>query len=260
MKQAVYFDIDGTIWDQDMQIPQSTRKAVRALKENGILTFLCSGRCRAAIQAEELLALGFDGIVAGCGTYIEYQGKEVWQQLLGLEEIHDIVNILKECHMPVILEGPEYLYADSREFTDDPFVIYLRNMLGSRFKAYEETDLTCRASKMSADYTAGDVALLKEKLGSNYDLIFHEEQAVEIVPKGVSKATGIARTCEMYGIRQEDTYAFGDSANDLEMLNYVAHGIAMGNGYGEVKRKADYVTSDIHEDGIWNGLKHYGLI
>ena len=63
--KAVFFDIDGTIWDAHMWIPESTKRAIRALRENGHLTFICSGRTRAFIQAEELLDLGFDGIIAG---------------------------------------------------------------------------------------------------------------------------------------------------------------------------------------------------
>lgn len=78
--------------------------------------------------------------------------------------------------------------------------------------------------------------------------------------RGYSKATGIAQMCRLAGVRREDTYAFGDSANDLEMLSFVAHGIAMGNGTKEAKEAAEYVTTDIEEDGIYNGLLHYGLI
>ena len=65
---------------------------------------------------------------------------------------------------------------------------------------------------------------------------------------------------EEIGIAKEDTYAFGDSANDVEMLEFVAHGIAMGNGTDVAKNAAEFITTDIHKDGIWNGLKHYGLI
>ena len=46
----------------------------------------------------------------------------------------------------------------------------------------------------------------------------------------------------------------------MEMLAFVAHGIAMGNGTDVAKNAAEFVTTDIHADGIWNGLKHYGLI
>ncbi len=61
-------------------------------------------------------------------------------------------------------------------------------------------------------------------------------------------------------IPHENTFAFGDSANDLEMLAYVAHSIAMGNGTDKVKNTAEYVTRSVDEDGILHGLKHYGLI
>ena len=53
---------------------------------------------------------------------------------------------------------------------------------------------------------------------------------------------------------------FEITINDVEMLEFVAHGIAMGNGTDVAKNAAEFVTTDIHKDGIWNGLKHYGLI
>ena len=54
MKKAVFFDIDGTLWDDRMQVPKSTVLAIRKLRENGHYAFICSGRSRAAIQAKEL--------------------------------------------------------------------------------------------------------------------------------------------------------------------------------------------------------------
>ena len=66
--------------------------------------------------------------------------------------------------------------------------------------------------------------------------------------------------CEKLEIAHEDTYAFGDSVNDLEMLTYVGHGIAMGNGTPKAKQAADYVTDAIHKDGIYNACKYFGLI
>lgn len=60
-------------------------------------------------------------------------------------------------------------------------------------------------------------------------MIVHEPDGIlEIGQAGHSKASGIERLCASLGIAKEDTYAFGDSANDVEMLEFVAHGIAMG--------------------------------
>ena len=93
--KAVFFDIDGTIWDAHMWIPESTKRAIRALRENGHLTFICSGRTRAFIQAEELLDLGFDGIIAGCGTYIEEHGKELFYKKIEEQEAERVLAIFR---------------------------------------------------------------------------------------------------------------------------------------------------------------------
>ena len=65
---------------------------------------------------------------------------------------------------------------------------------------------------------------------------------------------------EVYGFSKEEAMAFGDSDNDLEMLKFVGIGVAMGNAVEAVKEAADYVTSHIDEDGIWNACKHFELI
>lgn len=66
MKKAVFFDIDGTLWNYQMQIPESTVLAIRKLRENGHYAFICSGRSRSNIQSPKLLGIGFDGVVASC--------------------------------------------------------------------------------------------------------------------------------------------------------------------------------------------------
>ena len=71
MPKAIFFDIDGTLWDREQRIPESVKKALERLKENSHLFFICSGRTRSFIPDRELMPLGFDGILAGCGTYGE---------------------------------------------------------------------------------------------------------------------------------------------------------------------------------------------
>ena len=102
--KAVFFDIDGTLWDNHAVIPQSTKVAIKKLKENGYLSFICSGRTRSFIYEPELLNLGFDGIVAGCGTYIEEHGKEIFYKGLTTKEIEKALGIFRMHQLPVVME------------------------------------------------------------------------------------------------------------------------------------------------------------
>lgn len=260
MKQAVFFDIDGTLWDNNMQIPKSTIEAIHLLRERGSYAFICSGRSRANIQSKNLLDIGFDGVVAACGTHIDFMNEKEFEVLLTEEQVAHALAALKKHGVPAVLEGPEFIYVNPDEFLDDPYVIYLRNELGNRLRDYARGSAGIVINKMSAALNGADVEAVKRDLGSDFDVVIHEEDIIEINPHGHSKATGIEKVCEIMDIPRENTYAFGDSANDLEMLSFVAHGIAMGNGTSVAKEAAEYITADINEDGIFLGLKHYGLI
>jgi hydroxymethylpyrimidine pyrophosphatase-like HAD family hydrolase len=82
----------------------------------------------------------------------------------------------------------------------------------------------------------------------------------EIIPRGYSKAPGMIFLLEHLGFSQEQTFAFGDSLNDLEMLTFAANGIAMGSSRRTVLRASDHVTGSAAENGIADGLAHFGLI
>lgn len=259
MRKAVFFDIDGTLWDEKMQIPQSTKEALKRLRENGHYAFLCSGRSRSNIRSPRLLELGFDGVVAACGTHIDFHKETIFEKLLSKEQVAHILNVLDEHGILAVLEGPQYIYVDEDSFEDDPYVIYLRRELGEILKPiHGNNEIVINKLSIAAKKEMMEQLLLE--LGEEFTGIYHEEEVVEIIPSGYSKATGIEKVCEILDIPLENTYAFGDSANDLEMLRYVAHGIAMGNGTKEAKKSAGYITDALWEDGIQNGLAHYGLI
>lgn len=261
MPKLIFFDIDGTLWDDHMQIPDSTITTLKKLQDNGHKIFLCSGRSRCNIREPKLLSLGFDGIVAACGNHIEVDGRVIYENLLSPEVTQKVITVLKECHMPVVLEGPECHWIDKDGFKDDPFILYLFKTLAESAKELTMYEPDMRVNKFSADVLPDtDFDRIKAELGDEFEILEHEGNVVEFVPKGSSKATGIERLCRYLGVERQDTYAVGDSVNDLDMLSYVGHGIAMGNASAAAKEAAEYVTTDIHEDGIQHAMEHYGLL
>ena len=192
-------------------------------------------------------------------SYIDFHKETIFEKLLSKEQVAHILNVLDEHGILAVLEGPQYIYVDEDSFEDDPYVIYLRRELGEFLKPiHGNNEIVINKLSIAAKKEMMEQLLLE--LGEQFTGIYHEEEVVEIIPSGYSKATGIEKVCEILDIPLENTYAFSDSANDLEMLRYVAHGIAMGNGTKEAKESAGYITDALWEDGIQNGLAHYGLI
>lgn len=261
MSKMIFFDIDGTIWDERMVIPPSTKRAFAELKKNGHRTFLCSGRARGNIRSRELFDLGVDGVIAACGNHVEMNGEILHENLLAPELVEKVIRLLQECHMPVVLEGPQYHWIDEKGFEEDPYVAYILKEMGETALPLKGYSRDIRINKFSADILPDtDYARIRRELEGELTFLEHEGNVVEFVPKGTSKATGISWLCEHFGVPRADTYAVGDSVNDLDMLEFVGHGIAMGNASHAAREAAEYVTADIHEDGIYKAMRHYGLI
>ena len=267
-KSAVFFDIDGTIWDEKQRIPESTIKAVHQLQANGHLAFLCSGRSRSTIRAQHLVDVGFDGILAGCGTYVEYRGEVVFNEIMSPEKVKDVMTRMKATGIGAFYEGTEKLYIDWSYFAGEEYSESFRESLGEDCCDITAIDENSKINKMSVSYRESSKEQLLETF-SDFEIVVHDfkdkdredsKYIAEIMPKGFTKATGIAWVCEKLGIDHENTYAFGDSANDLDMLRYVHCGVAMGNGTNSCKEAADIVTTNLEDDGIKNGLEKLGLI
>lgn len=82
----------------------------------------------------------------------------------------------------------------------------------------------------------------------------------DILPQNGGKQIGIPAMAAHYGIRNDEILVFGDGPNDVDMLRDVGFGVAMGNGCAKAKAAANYVTTDVDDDGIYRALKELGVI
>ena len=99
----IFLDIDGTLLDEKEGIvPESAVRALHRAKENGHLIFICTGRCK-AIWPKDILAIGFDGVIGGCGTDIYYRAKELFHAQIDRKLQREVVADLLRFHVDGIL-------------------------------------------------------------------------------------------------------------------------------------------------------------
>lgn len=260
MSKAVFFDIDGTIWDQKQQILESTVKAIRKLRENGHYAFLCSGRTRSFIRGENLFEIGFDGIIGGCGTYVEQNGIILQNIEIPTAKLSQAIGQMKEYKLPFVMEGANYLYADEEDFIGDHFWGFLQKTMGRELLPVCGNEQNWHVNKFSINRDDQRIYEILGDLAGDFEVMVHKGEFTELVPKGNNKASGIAFVMDHLGIRREDTFAIGDSINDKDMIEFAGTGIVMGNGTDIVKKSADFITKDLREDGLAYALKEFELI
>ncbi|MCI8557374.1 MAG: Cof-type HAD-IIB family hydrolase [Lachnospiraceae bacterium] len=259
--KIVFFDIDGTIFEQGKGTPDSTREALRLLKAKGHIPVVCTGRSIASVFPE-ILDLDFPAVIAGAGTYVQYEGKVIRNLLLDHGLVERTVPRLEAAGCALVLEGPEYLsYRKEGKAAEFYNVLNrLHREYPHRIKEMEPgKDEANKISARIADWEAFEA--LAPKLRNDFSIVRYENfPFVEMMPAGINKAEGIRVLIEYLGIPHSNTYAFGDGPNDLEMLQYVQYGTAMGNSEESVLKMAEYKTEGIWENGVYLGLRRYGLI
>jgi hydroxymethylpyrimidine pyrophosphatase-like HAD family hydrolase len=94
------------------------------------------------------------------------------------------------------------------------------------------------------------------------ELVFNQSNrsGFDVNLKGDLKAEGIRWLVKYLDYPPDDVYAIGDGYNDISMIKAVKHGIAMGNGFPEVKAVASYITTSVEAEGVSNALRHFHLI
>lgn len=260
MSKIVFFDIDGTLHYSGIGIPDSTKRALDQLFKNGHKAVMCTGRSR-GMMPEEYFHMGFHGMILGAGSYVEYENQVLHRELMDEAEVQKVIDWGKEQGIGIILEGEHHGYYDP-DNQEDYYV-----------EMKEKTERDCETI-LHPLCEAFDIPKwtyhhmdpkktqdVEQMLGAHYKGTYHAPaNSVEFVPAGVNKAKGIEQILEYTGISKEDSYAFGDSANDIDMIRYVKYGAAMGNAVPELLEIAPYQTDRADCDGIEKGLKKFGLI
>ncbi len=255
-KKYIFFDIDGTLAvgaPGDQYVPESAKRAIALLRENGHFVAIATGRSY-AMAYEHMQELGFENMVHDGGN-----GVTIDNELLGIEPLDydKCIELIEECKRKDFIWAMSPDNATRRLAPDERFYDFTRD-------SYMDTEVKTDLDPLDYDriyklYIAcnRDEELQLDALKGLPWCRFHDEYLF-VEPN--DKSVGIKAVVDHFGGDYGDVVVFGDEVNDLSMFIEEWTSVAMGNAIEPLKAKASYITDDNDKDGIYNACKHLNLI
>ena len=270
--KLIFLDIDGTLTEPGHNVPPpSALDAVRAAQQAGNLVFLCSGRNYAMLSP--LLQFGFDGFVASAGGYVVCKDKILYDQPMSDAQFQDAMRLLREGGCLVTIETKYGSYCDGG-IVDLLSRVSNGNSELMRWRKALEQELGIRPLE---EY-AGDpvykiifycereeqLAPVRAKMEKAFNFVVQDGFGFgvvngEIINRAFDKGRGVALVARELGVDIAETVGFGDSMNDLEMIETVGTSVCMANGSETLKQRADIVCPAVTEDGLARAFRELKL-
>lgn len=264
MTKALFFDIDGTLVSfQTHVVPQSAVDALAEAHSRGVQVFISTGRPRMIINnLHPLQERGLiDGYITMNGAYCFTGDTVISKQPISRPSVRAVLDYTYPRGIPCIVVGEHDICATHAGDAYLQDLFYRQLACPVRFQDVTPDEAMQRGEvfQLTPFTTEEQQRELAPQIADTEGGRWHPA-FVDITAQGCTKQKGIDDICRHFGIRLEDTMAFGDGGNDIPMIRHAQVGVAMGNARRQVKDVADYVTDTVDNDGVLKALKHFGVI
>lgn len=254
-KRYLFFDIDGTLAAGgygNTYVPESAQRALEKCREAGHFLCIATGRLQ-AMAVDYMHELGFSNMVSDGGYGVTIDDVFYGITPLPRDKIILLVDECREKGIPWALQIDNSRFRqapDSRfaEFTHD---IYMQTQVIPGLDPRDHDEIY----KMYIACLPGE----EQKLSHLPALPWCRYQNEYIFVEPTDKAVGIRKVMDHFGADYSDAVVFGDALNDMSMFIDGWTKVAMGNAVDAIKERADYITTDVEEDGIYNACEALGL-
>ena len=254
--RIIFFDVDGTLIDMEKKrISEKMLDTLHRLRARGIRICLATGRGPVALP--KIDGVEFDAYLTFNGSYCFDRERTIFSRPIPAEDVRRIIDNAAAIGRPVSLATKNRLAANGRDqdLVDYYAIAGLSVDVAEDFDAVAQEEiyqimLGCREEEYAA--------LLQGVSGARIAAWW--DRAADVIPAASGKGTAIRHMLEYYGLTPAQALAFGDGSNDIEMLETVGCGVAMGNASPKVKAAADEVCGCVAEDGIYHYCMARGLI
>lgn len=256
-RHLIALDLDGTLLKDDKTISMKTKEVLNKAKKEGHVVMIATGR---PYRSSEMYyrELELDSpIVNFNGAFTHHPLSKNWgfyHEPLDVKVAKTIVEACRSFHfhniIAEVMDDVYFHYHDQKlidifnfgkpKITTGDLMNYLHDSPTSMLIHTDEDEL----QKIRDHLSAVHAEVIEQR---SWAAPWH---VIEIIKVGLNKAVGLKKAADYYEIPAERVIAFGDEDNDLEMIEYAGHGIAMGNAIDQLKNIANDVTLTNEQDGV----------
>lgn len=255
-KKLFAFDVDGTLFDHKYkEVPKTAMETVKHLRSEGHIVGVATGRNQTQFQ-KELDPKDFDFVVYCNGGYLEIDGKKVYDIQFSQKSKNELCDLFDGMNYQYGITTEHHLYSPSPNSEGVQKVIQAYSVITPEKKK----DLRPLPVYQFSLYEGNNAKEVLDKIKDRYVIHSLGDFGWDIVIPEINKGIMLKEVAKIFGIDMKDTIAFGDADNDRMFVKEAGIGVAMGNATPSVKAKADYITTESYNNGVYNGVKHLGFI
>lgn len=253
--KLIFFDLDGTLLNQESLVAPSTLTAITKLKANNIIPVIATGRSNAEITKVQK-ATKIDNVITMNGHYCRFNQKVILNEKINMELCYQIKEVADSLRLPLIIENEKlsaatFINKDVEVQCDKLNTPVPAPNIEALFSdSVNMMVLFCNDTRLDS-YLAESFPKLS--------FIRASSRTIDINLSYISKGYAVTKLKD-YVNGAFTTYAFGDSLNDIKMFQACDYSIAMGNAKAELKKYADFHTESNEKDGVYKGLQMLELI
>lgn len=270
--KLIFLDIDGTLTEPGANVPpESALRAIRSARAAGNKVLLCSGRNYAMLSP--LLQYGFDGYIASAGGFVVADGRVLFDCPMTTEQRDTAMRVFEESGVYRTVETRNGSYCDpgvaellERVSGGNSELLRWRRAIEKALDIRPMSEYGGEPAYKLVFYCENEAQLAPARAALERDFQFVVQDAFgaaclngELINRAFDKGRGVKIAAEALGVPVADTVGFGDSMNDLEMIETVGTGVCMANGSAELKRRSAMVCPAVGEDGLAKAFEQLGL-
>ncbi|KJY42273.1 hypothetical protein VR41_08450 [Streptomyces sp. NRRL B-1568] len=258
--RLVATDLDGTLLRSDSTVSARTRSALRRAQGLGVHHVIVTGRpARGCLPF--FTALGYTGLaVCGQGAQVYDAGRGLLLSGTALDTsaaraaLSRLTAHVGPLDLAVVTSGDTAEFVITQGFgRGDERELAPYRIAGPAQLWDRPVDKVLLRHPTLSD--ADLVAAARLCTGPELTVVHAGHRIVELLPTGFDKATGLARVTRSLGLTARDVIAFGDMPNDIPLLRWAGHAVAMANGHPDLKAEADEIAPANDDDGVADVLE-----